>query len=46
MGYMVGVHALWVVLGEVLGVALGWAVVALPFKRATDRYDSITVPTT
>ena len=43
MGYMVGVHALWVVLGEVLGVALGWAVVALPFKRATDRYDSITV---
>ena len=46
MGYTVGVHALWVVLGEVLGVALGWTVVALPFKLATDRYDSITVPTT
>ena len=44
MGYMVGVHALWVVLGEVLGVALGWALVAAPFKEYTDRYDSITVP--
>ena len=43
MGYVVGVHALWVVLGEVLGVALGWAFVALPFKRRTDRYGSITV---
>jgi sodium/proline symporter len=44
MGYAVGMHALWVVLGEVLGVALGWALVALPFKEYTDRYDSITVP--
>jgi sodium/proline symporter len=44
MGYMVGIHALWVVMGEVLGVALGWALVALPFKEYTDRYDSITVP--
>ena len=44
MGYAVGIHALWIVLGEVLGVALGWAVVALPFKAATDRCDAITVP--
>ena len=43
MGYMVGVQALWVVLGEVLGVAMGWVFVALPFKRLTDRYQSITV---
>jgi SSS family transporter len=43
MGYMVGVQALWVVLGEVLGVAMGWVLVALPFKRLTDRYQSITV---
>ncbi len=43
MGYLVGVHALWIVMGEVLGVALGWALVALPFKEYTDRYDSITV---
>ena len=44
MGYAVGFHALWVVLGEVLGVALGWALVARPFKEYTDRYDAITVP--
>ena len=43
MGYAVGIHALWIVLGEVLGVALGWVLVALPFKELTDRYDSITV---
>ena len=44
MGYLIGIHALWVVLGEVLGVTLAWALVALPFKEYTDRYDSITVP--
>jgi len=44
MGYLVGVHALWIVLGEVLGVALAWMFVARPFKAYTDRYDSITVP--
>jgi len=44
MGYLVGIHALWIVLGEVLGVALSWVLVARPFKEYTDRYDSITVP--
>ena len=44
MGYLVGIHAMWIVLGEVLGVALAWTMVALPFKEYTDRYDSITVP--
>ena len=44
MGYLVGFHAMWVVLGEVLGVALAWTVVARPFKEFTDRYDAITVP--
>lgn len=44
MGYLVGIHALWIVFGEVLGVTLGWVLVALPFKEYTDRYDSITVP--
>jgi sodium/proline symporter len=43
MGYLVGVHAFWVVLGEVLGVTLAWVFVARPFKLYTDRYDSITV---
>jgi sodium/proline symporter len=44
MGYAVGVHAFWVVLGEVVGVTLAWTVVARPFKEFTDRYGSITVP--
>lgn len=44
MGYAVGAHALWVIVGEVLGVALGWSITALPFKRMADRYGSITVP--
>ena len=44
MGYVVGIHAFWVVLGEVLGVTLAWVFVARPFKVYTDRYDSITVP--
>lgn len=44
MGYLVGVHAFWIVLGEVLGVALAWVFVARPFKAFSDRYDAITVP--
>ena len=44
MGYAIGVHAFWVILGEVLGVACAWVWVARPFKEATDRFDSITVP--
>jgi Na+/proline symporter len=43
MGYLVGVHAFWIVLGEVVGVTLAWVFVARPFKIYTDRYDSITV---
>ena len=44
MGYLVGIHALWVVLGEVLGVALGWVFIGRSFKEYSDRYDAITVP--
>jgi len=44
MGYAIGVHAFWVILGEVLGVAMAWVFVARPFKEYTDRYDAITVP--
>ncbi len=44
MGYAVGMHALWVILGEFLGVLLAWWWVARPFKEYTDRYGSITVP--
>lgn len=44
MGYLLGIHAFWIVLGEVLGVTLAWVFVARPFKAYTDRYDAITVP--
>ena len=44
MGYLIGIHALWVMVGEVLGVALSWVLVGLPIKAFTDRYGSITVP--
>ena len=44
MGYAVGAKAFWVVLGEVLGVAMAWLFMARRFKRLTDRYDAITVP--
>ncbi len=44
MGALVGLQAFWVVLGEILGVAGAWLVMARRFKKLTDRYDSITVP--
>ena len=42
MGAALGVHAFWVVLGEVLGVSAAWLLMSRRFKRLTDRYDSIT----
>ena len=44
MGYAVGAHAFWIIMGEVLGISLAWTFVARPFKEFTDRFDSITVP--
>ena len=44
LGAMAGVSALWVVLGEVIGVAGAWLLMAKPFKERTDAYGSITVP--
>lgn len=44
MGATVGVQALWVVIGEVLGVGAAWLLLARRFKRLTDRYDSLTMP--
>lgn len=44
MGAAVGVRAFWVVVGEVLGVAIAWLFMARRFKRLTDRYDCVTVP--
>ena len=44
MGAMAGISAYWVVIGEVLGVAISWFFMAKKFKRLSDFYDSITVP--
>lgn len=44
MGATVGIHAMWVVLGEVLGVGGAWLLMSRRFKRLTDRYDSLTIP--
>ncbi len=44
MGAMAGLSAYWVVVGEVLGVAISWFFMAKPFKLLSDKYGSITVP--
>lgn len=44
MGYAVGVHAFWVVAGEVSGIAAAWILMSRRLKRMSDQYDSITVP--
>ena len=44
MGAIFGVYAYWVALGTLTGVAISWFVMSKPFKRYTDRFDSITIP--
>jgi len=44
MGALAGLSAYWVVVGELLGVAVSWFFMAKRFKRRTDTYKSITVP--
>lgn len=44
MGYAVGVHAYWVVAGEVTGIAAAWILMSRRLKRMSDKYGSITVP--
>ncbi len=44
MGYAVGVQAYWVVVGEILGIALSWGLISRRLKRFGDETDSITVP--
>ncbi len=43
MGAMVGFSAYWIVVGEVIGVALAWFVMAPRFKLLTDKYQSLTI---
>lgn len=44
MGALAGLSAYWVVVGEVLGVAVSWWLMAKKFKRKSDEYQSITIP--
>ncbi|QDU96366.1 sodium/proline symporter [Lignipirellula cremea] len=44
LGAMLGLQAMWVVVGETLGVAIAWFFMARPFKRATDACGAMTVP--
>jgi len=44
MGYAVGVQAYWVVVGEVLGIAGSWWIIARRLKKFGDEADAITVP--
>jgi len=44
MGYAVGAQALWVVAGEVLGIALAWLLLSRRLKRLADGAGAITVP--
>ena len=44
MGALSGLSAYWVVVGEVVGVALSWWFMAKKFKRRTDQYGAITIP--
>jgi sodium/proline symporter len=44
MGYAVGAQALWVVAGEVVGIALAWLLMSRRLKRLADDSDAITVP--
>ncbi len=44
LGALVGARAYWIVVGELVGVAIAWFCMAGPFKAATDRYESLTIP--
>lgn len=44
MGAISGLSTYWVVVGEVLGVAISWWFMAKRFKRKTDEYQAITIP--
>lgn len=44
MGYAVGAHAYWVVLGEVAGISAAWLLMSRRIKRMADESGAITVP--
>ena len=44
MGYAVGMQAMWVLLGEIIGIWLSWTLISRRLKRLSDEHDAITVP--
>ncbi len=44
MGFAVGAQAFWVLVGEVIGIALSWILISTRLKRLADETDSITLP--
>lgn len=44
MGYLVGVQAYWIVVGEIIGIAASWWLVSRRLKALSDETDAITVP--
>lgn len=44
MGFAVGAQAYWVMIGEVIGIALSWTLISRRLKRLSDETDSITLP--
>lgn len=44
MGYAVGAQAYWVVVGEVIGIALAWTLISRKLKKLSDETDAITLP--
>ena len=44
LGALVGLSAMWVVVGELLGVTIAWFLMAKPFRKAVDKSDAMTIP--
>ena len=44
MGFAVGAQAYWVVIGEVIGIALTWLLISRRLKKLGDETDSLTLP--
>ncbi len=44
MGYLVGMQAYWVVVGEILGIGASWWLMSRRLKKLGDETDSLTVP--
>lgn len=44
MAALVGLHTLWILVGELIGISVAWFLMAPRFKAQTDQLGSITIP--